>query len=194
MFLRKPIDHDCQPLSKLGAGRRHFFKTGIGACAIFALPSVCASTMNMGERQLAFLNLHTGERVRSTYWAEGSYVPEALRAIENVLRDHRTGEMRAIDTHLLDVLQLLHGQMGARKEFHVISAYRSPETNAVLAARSNRVVKQSLHMHGKAIDIRLPECSLADLREAALSLKVGGVGYYPESNFIHVDTGHVRFW
>ena len=194
MLLRKTTDHDYQPLSKLGVGRRHFIKAGIGVCAMFALPSVCARTMNIGEKQLAFLNLHTGERIRSTYWADGNYIPEELQVIENLLRDHRTGELHTIDTRLLDILQLLHDQMGARKEFHVISAYRSPKTNAMLASRSNKVVKKSLHMYGRAIDIRLPEYSLSELRKAALSLKIGGVGYYPKSNFIHVDTGRVRFW
>ncbi len=194
MLLRKTTDQDYQPLSKLGVGRRHFFKAGIGVCAMLALPSVCARTTNNGEKQLAFLNLHTGERIRSTYWVEGSYIPEELQIIENLLRDHRTGELHTIDTRLLDMLQLLQKQIGARKEFHVISAYRSPKTNAMLASRSNKVVKKSLHMYGRAIDIRLPEYSLSELRKAALSLKIGGVGYYPKSNFIHIDTGRVRFW
>lgn len=194
MLLRKTTDQDYQTLSKLGVGRRHFFKAGIGVCAMLALPSVCARTTNNREKQLAFLNLHTGERIRSTYWVEGSYIPEELQIIENLLRDHRTGELHTIDTRLLDMLQLLQKQIGARKEFHVISAYRSPKTNAMLASRSNKVVKKSLHLYGRAIDIRLPEYSLSELRKAALSLKIGGVGYYPKSNFIHVDTGRVRFW
>ncbi len=194
MLLRKSTEHEYQPLSKLGVDRRRFFKAGMGVCAMFALPSVYARAMNIGEKKLAFLNLHTGERIRSTYWVEGSYVPEELKVIENLLRDHRTGESHAIDTRLLDILQLLHDQIGARKEFHVISGYRSPKTNAMLASRSNKVVKKSLHMYGRAIDIRLPEYSLSDLRKVALSLKIGGVGYYPKSNFVHIDTGRVRFW
>jgi len=194
MLLRKATDRDYQPISDSGIGRRHFLKAGIGICTMLSLPSVSAGPMNIGEKKLAFLNLHTGERIRSTYWAEGNYIPEELRAIENLLRDHRTGELHAIDTGLLDLLQLLHDQIGARKEFHIISAYRSPKTNAMLASRSNGVVKKSLHMQGKAIDIRLPEYSLSNLRNVALSLKSGGVGYYPKSNFIHIDTGRVRFW
>ena len=194
MLLQKTTDQDNQPLSVLGVDRRSFFKAGIGVCAMLALPSVCAKTMNIGEKQLAFLNLHTGERIRSTYWAEGSYIPEELQIIENLLRDHRTGELHTIDTRLLDVLQLLQNQIGSRKEFHVISAYRSPKTNAMLASRSNKVGKKSLHMQGRAIDVRLPEFALSELRKAALSLKIGGVGYYPKSNFVHIDTGRVRFW
>ena len=194
MLLRKTTDRDYQPISDSGIGRRHFLKAGIGICTMLSLPSVSAGAMDIGEKKLAFLNLHTGERIRSTYWAEGNYIPEELQAIENLLRDHRTGELHAIDTGLLDLLQLLHDQIGARQEFHVISAYRSPKTNAMLASRSNGVVKKSLHMQGKAIDIRLPEYSLSNLRNVALSLKSGGVGYYPKSNFIHIDTGRVRFW
>jgi len=194
MLLRKTTDRDYQPISDSGIGRRHFLKAGIGICTMLSLPSVSAAAMDIGERKLAFLNLHTGERIRSTYWAEGNYIPEELQAIENLLRDHRTGELHAIDTDLLDLLQLLHDQIGARQEFHIISAYRSPKTNAMLASRNNGVVKKSLHMQGKAIDIRLPEYSLSNLRNVALSLKSGGVGYYPKSNFIHLDTGRVRFW
>jgi len=194
MLLRKTTDRDYRPISDSGIGRRHFLKAGIGICTMLSLPSVSAGAMDIGEKKLAFLNLHTGERIRSTYWAEGNYIPEELQAIENLLRDHRTGELHAIDTGLLDLLQLLHDQIGARQEFHVISAYRSPKTNAMLASRSNGVVKRSLHMQGKAIDIRLPEYSLSNLRNVALSLKSGGVGYYPKSNFIHIDTGRVRFW
>jgi uncharacterized protein YcbK (DUF882 family) len=192
--MQKNSDYDYQPISDSGIGRRHFLKAGIGICTMLSLPSVSAGSMNSGEKKLAFLNLHTGERIRSTYWAEGSYIPEELQAIENLLRDHRTGELHPIDTSLLDLLQLLHDQIGARKEFHIISAYRSPKTNAMLASRSNGVVKKSLHMQGKAIDIRLPEYSLSHLRNVALSLKSGGVGYYPKSDFIHIDTGRVRFW
>ena len=194
MLLRKITDRNYQPISNSGISRRNFLKAGIGICTMLSLPSVSARPMDTMEKKLAFLNLHTGERIRSTYWAEGNYIPEELQAIENILRDHRTGELHAIDTGLLDLLQLLHDQIGAHKEFHIISAYRSPKTNEMLASRSNSVVKKSLHMQGKAIDIRLPECSLSNLRNVALSLKSGGVGYYPKSNFIHIDTGRVRFW
>lgn len=195
MFLQKTVNHGYdQPLLRSGEDRRRFLKAGIGICAMLSMPSVYARTMNVEEKKLAFLNLHTGERVRSTYWVKGNYISEELKAIENLLRDHRTDELHAIDTSLLDLLQLLHDQIGARNEFHVISAYRSPKTNAMLASRGNGVVKKSLHMQGKAIDIRLPGCSLSNLRKVALSLKSGGVGYYPKSKFVHIDTGRVRFW
>lgn len=192
MLLQKASDH--HQITKPGASRRFFIKAGLSACTLLALPAAYASNPRTSIKQLALLNLHTGERVQSVYWEKGRYISGALREIEKVLRDHRTGKAHAIDLQLLDMMQLLHGRMGAKKEFQVISGYRSPETNKMLALNNNRVAKRSLHMQGKAIDIRLPEFSLANLRKAALSLKVGGVGYYPNSNFIHLDTGHVRYW
>ncbi|MCO6426679.1 DUF882 domain-containing protein [Nitrosomonas communis] len=194
MFLQKPSDHDDPQLTKLGASRRFLIKAGLSTCTLLALPAAYASNPRTTIKQLALHNLHTGEKVKSVYWEKGRYIPGALREIEKVLRDHRTGKTHAIDLRLLDLMQLLHRRMGARKEFQVISGYRSPETNRMLALHNHGVAKQSLHMQGKAIDIRLPEFSLADLRKAALSLKVGGVGYYPDSNFVHLDTGHVRYW
>jgi uncharacterized protein YcbK (DUF882 family) len=197
MFAQRVNNHNHQ-LTKLGASRRFFIKTGLSACTLLALPAAYArkpkTPVKQPVKHLALLNLHTGERVKSVYWEKGRYIPSVLRDIEKILRDHRTGRTHAIDLRLLDILQLLSSRMGAKKEFQVVSAYRSPETNKMLALHNNGVAKQSLHMQGKAIDIRLPEFSLADLRKAALSLKVGGVGYYPDSNFIHLDTGHVRYW
>ena len=194
MFIRKFFDRKCLSLSEPGNSRRRFLKAGMGASALLVLPQVHANTLKMQDKKLAFLNLHTGERIRETYWAEGQYLPEALTAIKNVLRDHRTGETYGMDLNLLDMLQLLHAQMDAQEEFHVISAYRSPKTNAMLSSRSSGVATRSLHMQGKAIDIRLPGHALTDLRKAVLSLEAGGVGYYPRSNFLHIDTGRVRQW
>lgn len=194
MFNRKLFDRKCLSLSEPGSSRRRFIKTGIGAGALLVLPQVHANTLAIKEKQLAFLNLHTGERIRTTYWAEGRYLPEALMAIKNILRDHRTDEAYEMDLNLLNMLQLLHARMEAREEFHVISAYRSPQTNAMLSSRSSGVATRSLHMQGKAIDIRLPGHALTDLRKAVLSLESGGVGYYPKSNFLHIDTGRVRQW
>lgn len=194
MFIRKLFNRKCLSLAEPESSRRRFLKTGIGAGALLVLPKVYANPLEMKEKQLAFLNLHTGERIRTTYWAEGRYLPDALMAIKNILRDHRTDEAYEMDLNLLNMLQLLHARMGAREEFHVISAYRSPKTNAMLSSRSNGVATRSLHMQGKAIDIRLPGHALTDLRKAVLSLESGGVGYYPKSNFLHIDTGRVRQW
>lgn len=152
---------------------------------------VIAST---GERKLQLRNLHTGERLRATYWEDGKYIPETMRDVAHFLRDHRTGDKHKIDAGLMDILHDLQLRTGNRKEFHIISGYRSPKTNRLLSARSGGVAKRSLHMRGRAIDIRLPGTDLSKLRKAALSMRAGGVGYYPQSNFLHVDTGRFRTW
>jgi len=121
-------------------------------------------------------------------------LPDSLSAINSVLRDHRSGEVYPIDPGLLDLLSALQQQLGSRQGYDVISGYRSPATNAKLQAKSNGVAKRSLHMLGQAIDIRLPGTQLATLHSAARQLKSGGVGLYAGSNFIHVDTGRVRYW
>ena len=145
-------------------------------------------------RRLALQNLHTGEATKLEYWAQGAYVPEALDEIAHVLRDHRTGAAHPINPALLDLLHNLNSRLETTKPFHVISGYRSPETNAKLAAASSGVAHQSLHMQGMAIDIRVPGVDLRDLQKSAKSMAVGGVGYYAQSNFVHVDVGRVRYW
>ncbi len=178
--------------------RRRFLRAGLGACAVLALPmgtsTAHAAIRRPFEKKLSFLNLHTGERTRATFWANGRYIPESMRAINYVLRDHRTGDRRPIDPQLFDLLYLLQHKLGTKQEFHVVSAYRSPATNAKLAEQNGGVAKNSMHTHGKAIDIRLPGRRLSDIRAAAMSLQMGGVGYYPSSNFIHLDTGNFRYW
>lgn len=146
------------------------------------------------ERSIAFHNLHTGESLKTTFWADGGYVPESLREIDWVLRDFRTGDVKGMDPTLFDLLHTLSGVLDTKEPFQVISGYRSPATNAMLHAHSDGVAARSLHTVGQAIDIRLPDRSLADLHNAALSLRAGGVGYYPKSDFVHVDTGRVRRW
>lgn len=153
-----------------------------------------ALALGSGERRLSFHNLHTGENLSATYWADGAYVAEELSAVDRILRDFRTGEVRPIERGLLELLHALAGRMEATAPFHVISGYRSPKTNAVLAAASSGVAKKSLHTRGMAIDVRLPGRRLADLRWAAIALGRGGVGYYPGSDFVHVDVGRVRAW
>ena len=175
-------------------GRRSFLQTCLGAGATLAAPSLWASVHRAPERTLSFRNLHTGEKLRATFWAEGDYIREELTAVNQVLRDHRSGDVHAMDPKLLDLLYLLQQSVAVKGAFHIISGYRSPATNKQLSAKSSGVARKSLHMQGKAIDIRLPGCELKQLREAALALQAGGVGYYPKSNFIHVDTGRVRRW
>jgi uncharacterized protein YcbK (DUF882 family) len=145
-------------------------------------------------RTVAFHNLHTGESLTAAYWEGGGYVPDALAAVNHVLRDFRTGDVHPIDPRLLDLLQTLSAQVETGGPFQVISGYRSPATNAMLHAHSDGVAKSSLHMQGMAIDIRLADVALDRLHGAALALGRGGVGYYPESDFVHVDVGRVRRW
>jgi uncharacterized protein YcbK (DUF882 family) len=147
-----------------------------------------------GERTIAFHNLHTGENLKATYWAEGRYITSSLKDIDFILRDFRTGSVASMDPRLLDLLHALRDRMESSEPFHVISGYRSPKTNGKLARLSNGVAKKSLHMQGMAADVRLPGRALSDLKRAAISLKLGGVGYYPKSDFIHVDVGRVRYW
>ena len=122
------------------------------------------------------------------------YLLEALADINNILRDHRTGEVRSIDTRLLDLLDAICKRLQSHQPFHIISGYRSAATNALLRKRGKGVARRSLHLEGKAVDIRLPGCDLSLLCHAAMSLKQGGVGYYRRSKFVHIDVGRVRYW
>lgn len=146
------------------------------------------------SRALTFEHTHTGERLTAEYFTGGSYVPDALSAINHHLRDFRTGEEHIIDPELLNLLHRLTTLTDTTKPFQVISGYRSPKTNQMLRSKSHGVAAGSLHMAGKAIDIRLADVPLPALHGAALSLRAGGVGYYPQPNFVHVDTGRVRAW
>lgn len=147
-------------------------------------------------RKLAFDNLHTGERLTLEYWAEGAYVPEALTSINHLLRDFRTGDVHVIEPRLLDLLNVLQTKLETTSPFSVISGYRSPTTNAALRAEHEHsgVASKSLHMQGMAIDIRVAGRSLEAVHKTALALQAGGVGYYPQSDFVHVDVGRVRTW
>ena len=148
---------------------------------------------NDAPRSLAFENLHTGEKLQAEYWADGDYAPDALGAINHLLRDFRTGDVHAIEPQLLDTLALLHMKLDSKQPFQVLSGYRSPATNAMLYATTTGVSATSLHMLGQAIDIFLPGCELTALRDAARALNIGGVGYYP-GRFVHVDVGPVKWW
>jgi uncharacterized protein YcbK (DUF882 family) len=145
-------------------------------------------------RSLSFRHLHTGENLTVEYYAGGKYLPGALHDVNHCLRDWRNDKVHPIDPELLDLLSDLHQASGSKLPFDVICGYRSPETNRMLASKSEKVSPRSLHLQGKAIDIRLSDVSLAHFRDTALKLRRGGVGYYPDSNFVHVDTGRVRAW
>ncbi len=176
--------------------RRKFLKLGALAvvAGIFPVPVFGGFDRFSSVRKLSFYNTHTEETLDVSYCIRDRYCPDALQSINHILRDHRTGEIAPVDPGLLDLLHDLSRRVGTSSPFHVISGYRSPATNATLRTRSRNVARHSLHMAGKAVDIRLPGCGLGSLRQAALDLKRGGVGFYPGSNFVHLDVGRVRFW
>lgn len=173
--------------------RRTALMTGLGLASMAMAPSLAHASAGQ-QRALRFHNLHTGETLEAEYWQGGAYAPDALAAINHILRDHRTDESSAIDIRLLDLLHDLSAQVGTREPFQVISGYRSPRTNAALADASNGVARRSLHMEGKAIDIALASTPVETIRGAALELGRGGVGFYPSPGFVHVDVGRVRQW
>ncbi|MFN3522741.1 MAG: DUF882 domain-containing protein [Phenylobacterium sp.] len=173
--------------------RRDLLKGALGAAGLSAIsgPALAAAT---APRALSLVNLHTGEALKAIYWEAGKYVPDAMAALNRVLRDHRTGEVYDMAPGLLDLVASLTDKLDTKQTVQVISGYRSPKTNAALHAQSNGVATRSLHMKGEAMDIRIAGVELSRLRDAALSLQRGGVGFYPGSNFVHVDIGRVRRW
>ena len=176
--------------------RRYFLKMSLAAAGGILAPwPALAKLPGTTERALSLYNTHTGEHLHQVvYWKRGSYQRETLHQINYLLRDHRTDEVKIIDPNLLDILHAMRTKIPVDAPFEIISGYRSPATNRNLQSHSSGVAKHSLHMAGQAIDIRLPGCPLAKLRKTAASMKRGGVGYYPKSNFVHVDTGRVRYW
>lgn len=177
--------------------RRSLLKAGILAASGCIFPYTAFGALEdqqLPNRSLSLYNLHTGENLKSVYWSRGKYISEALVDINYILRDHRTGEIESIDKRLLDLLYALGKRLGIKDSFNIVSGYRSPSTNALLHKRSSGVAKGSLHQQGKAVDIRVPGCEISSLRNAAIALKGGGVGYYPSPNFVHIDVGRVRYW
>jgi uncharacterized protein YcbK (DUF882 family) len=147
------------------------------------------------SKALHFFNPHTGEKLDVSYFSKGRYSPAALKDISYLFRDHRVGTVKSIDPHLLDYLYGISLKLETRSSpFHIISGYRTPATNAMLCRESGNVAKNSLHIQGKAVDIRLPDRKISAVRRVAVSLKKGGVGYYPSENFVHVDVGDIRCW
>jgi uncharacterized protein YcbK (DUF882 family) len=185
--------------------RRSFF--GIAAAATagafvpsstFAATHAVDALANMApERTLSFLHTHTEERLTTTYCTAGDYAAGALHDLNHLLRDFRVNVVKPIDPELLDLLFVLNARLGTNQPFHVISGYRTPETNAMLQERGGShsgVASHSLHIEGKAIDIRVPGIHLEHLRDTAKALQIGGVGFYQASDFVHVHTGRVRHW
>jgi uncharacterized protein YcbK (DUF882 family) len=166
------------------------FLAGCGACVV----SLHAAAATGESRRLVLQNTHTGEILDTIYRNDGQLRPAELGRLDWIFRDHRAGSVLPIDSRLFDVLHELAVAAGVEPRYEIISGYRSPATNAMLVVQSDGVSSRSLHMEGKAIDIRLAGVPLARLRDLALAKAAGGVGYYPGSDFVHLDVGRVRSW
>jgi len=171
--------------------RRDFTRRAAGLlfAGCLPLPALAADVRGLG-----FRHLHTGEKLKVVYFEAGQYLEDALAAINHLLRDHRSGDVHEMDPKLLDQLCALAQRCGRSGPFEVISGYRSPATNDMLRRNGSGVAKRSLHMQGRAIDVRLAGVRTNQLRRAATDLGRGGVGYYPKSDFVHLDTGRFRTW
>jgi uncharacterized protein YcbK (DUF882 family) len=156
---------------------------------------VCAAASGArSQRWVELKNLHTGEVLKATFDRDAGPDPQTLAKLQHLLRDYRVDEEHAMDAALYGLLSDLAEATGHEPRYEVISGYRSPRTNARLHAEGHGVAEHSLHMEGRAMDVRLLGCNLATFHDAALKAARGGVGYYPSSNFVHVDTGRVRTW
>jgi uncharacterized protein YcbK (DUF882 family) len=177
--------------------RRGLLRLGLGAAiggASLSASSLAWALPPDAPRKLQFLHTHTGETLDVVYYEAGGYVPGALSEVNRLLRDYRSGAVHRIDPQLLDTLTAISRRTESKAPFEIICGYRSPKTNADMRARSGEVAKKSLHMEGRAVDIRQRGVDLDRLYAAARGLEDGGVGYYPQSRFVHVDVGPVRAW
>ena len=170
-----------------------FAATAISAAPQF--PGVTAYARGAGDlRKVKFYSGRTGEKLDLIYWIDGSYIPESLNEINLFFRDWRTGDVKTIDPRTVDILAAVHSLLRVDEPYMLLSGYRSPETNAMLRARSSGVARNSLHLKGQAADVRLRSRSVGQMVKAAKSCKAGGVGRYSRSNFVHMDCGAVRSW
>jgi len=207
--------HDDIPAGFLN--RRSFLKLGVLGSALLVLPSKVLAALEpvispeiigspgwneeaglvlepSEERKLHLYSTNTGETFNRVYWADGEYIPEALEEVNYLMRDYRANLVKEINPNLLDLLYNLNQKLENGSPFHVISGYRSPKTNAALRKRNRRVARNSLHMSGMAVDLRVPDVHVKHLCNAALEMRCGGVGYYAKRGFVHLDVGDVRTW
>ena len=171
---------------------KSLIKTALLLVSLTAIGSLSGNTG--GERSLNFFHTHTGDSLQVVYYRQGDYDLEAFEQLKVFLADWRDGKQHDLDPQLMDILWQLQQVTGSDGTWEVISAYRSPETNEMLRSKSSGVARKSQHLLGTAIDVRLRGLELDVLRDNAKSLKLGGVGYYAKSSFVHVDTGRVRYW
>ena len=179
--------------TRYSAGRRAALLAALGA-SLVPCSNVIAGVAQFPELKLSLYNLHTTERIDTVFWANGEYNIDSLQALNHLLRDHRTDQVKSIDPRIFSILYLLNRKLGNTKPISVISGYRSPKTNHMLAERNAGVARNSYHIHGRAIDIRIPGRDTRQLRDTGIKLGVGGVGYYARSVFAHFDTGPRRNW
>lgn len=180
-------------MSRKPTHRRAFLRDA-GMAMLALAPLKAAFGRSPERRTLSFEHTHTGESLSVVYFRAGEYQPASLEQINRVLRDFRTDEIHPIDTRTLDILFDLQTLANRDEPYQVISGYRSPRTNAALRSHSHGVAEHSLHLQGRAIDVRLGGFSTRRLHELARQMQRGGVGYYPQSDFVHLDSGPVRFW
>ena len=174
--------------------RRKFLQFSTGGLVLSAFPSITFGAPEAKSRTLVLNHLHTGESLETCYFNGRSYDYGELNKLNHLCRDFRRNEVFTMDKRLFDQIARIQGVLGTQAEVDIISGYRSPATNEMLRNRSSGVAKKSYHMTGQAIDFRLKGISLKKVRNAARSIRAGGVGYYPNSNFVHIDTGPVRYW
>lgn len=202
----KPKENDIQNIFTAELSRRNLIKLGLLTAGLCLVPGrVAASIEGMlpdgedslpltDERVICIFNLHTKEYLKAAYWKNGEYNREVLTDVNHIFRDHYTGVVRRIDRHLLDILFDIQQELQLSEPFHLISGYRTASTNNMLRRRNKKTGRKSFHLYGKAADIRVPGISVKEIRRIAFKIKRGGVGYYPRDNFIHVDTGKIRYW
>ena len=177
--------------------RRDFLKTILWSAIIsFSYSSAFAAIDNISaaEKYLSLYNPSTKESFNGVFWRNGTYEAGALKNINYLMRDFRADAITPIDKDLLDLIFKISIELRPQKPFHVISGYRTPKTNAILFKRNKIAARNSYHMKGKAVDIRLPGIKTSVLRRTAYNLKKGGIGYYPQRRFVHIDVGPIRYW
>lgn len=180
-----------------GKSRRDFLKTAGAVATLLASPAAFAKSDKLkGSRSISLHNLHTEETITVDYWVDGKYQPEALAELDLVLRDHRQNEICSMDPKLIDILHNVQQSTvgGSKKPIQILSAYRSPTTNNNMRRYRRGVAKNSFHMVGQAVDVRIEGVSNYDIYRSALNLKEGGIGYYGRAGFVHLDTGTFRTW
>ncbi len=185
------------PMNNHPLSRRRFLRASLLALSGLCLPippAALAAITPPADRRIHLYNTHTNEHLSVCYCHNNRYHPDAMNRINHILRDHRTGDVRPISPKLIDIAHAIGERLGGSPQIHIISGYRSPVTNARLRQKSRGVAKKSYHMQGQAVDIRIPSIPTHRLRRIARDLRLGGVGYYAKSDFVHVDTGPVRIW